>query len=376
MNLKLSFLLFLLLLNLGCSDKTQKSQESSGSNIDVTHPTEENTYPDIDKVSITREVSIDSSVFNIELIETLGDTDSNDDIFGEIVGVALSENGSIIVLDAGIKEIRIYNKSLELISRNLQEGKGPGEFQHPESIAYNNKNVFVIDRFLKLNKYRLENGVLDFTKFEILKYTPESICLNSDGVFLRGIRYDAGSEAGTKIIHKYSQKNLEYSSSYGDHYKSDLPLTVNQLSDGPIGCSDESVFYAHEYFPYVVSQSLATNEIEWVAELSSFEGLEITTEYEGGRPAVVQSIKGNVTEFISRILDVGPNHILVQSEYRNRKTRVLEAKKYVLEKATGEAVYLDVLPGEMIQYIDAEKIITSTLNGEPHLKIYHHNFQF
>ena len=89
-----------------------------------------------------------SDVRDIKLVHeiTIAENDSEDYYFGNIRDAAITNNGSVLLLDSSEKTVLVYSQKGDLITVLGEEGRGPGELLMPMSLASNpNGDILVAD---------------------------------------------------------------------------------------------------------------------------------------------------------------------------------------------------------------------------------------
>ncbi len=96
---------------------------------------------------------------HLELVMELGgDFVSEDEMFVRIVGLDVTHDGRLLVLDAGTQNLRVYDLQGALLATIGREGEGPGEFRAPGSMQLIGDTVVVWDWRLKRLSYFLLDG--------------------------------------------------------------------------------------------------------------------------------------------------------------------------------------------------------------------------
>jgi len=96
-------------------------------------------------------------VFSLEQDLAIGGEEGADYVFAEISSVAVSDDGTIFVLDQKDKNVKVFDRDGKFLSKFGKAGEGPGEFSRPISIHCTARDeIIVVDRsrrltFLKLN---------------------------------------------------------------------------------------------------------------------------------------------------------------------------------------------------------------------------------
>lgn len=260
-------------------------------------------------------------------------------VFGTIEDVATDESGRLYVLDSRYNNVRIHDASGAPLGSFGGPGGGPDEFRSPEALRRDaDGRLLVADRHNRIKVFTPRGGSYQLTGSIGLRLVPEDFCLLGGEIFVQGI-------AAEGIIHVYSPSGTRLRS-LGRPYRTANWLVRNQLSDGPIACSDEAatVVTMFKYLPLVYGFS-PTGELRWVSRLDDFRPLRMVEEVdERGRPGI--AFDGGRPHDLAESLQAVPGgFVLVQTarltprSIEDRK-EYAELRTYVISAATGEGVYV------------------------------------
>ena len=102
----------------------------------------------------------------LELAGTIGSETNEDYLFSSVRGVAVDNDDNAVVLDAIMNNLRVFDPNGTLIRKySLQEGEGPGEFQHPStfSLSHDKERVYLYD----MGNRRIT--ILDYATFDYIR---------------------------------------------------------------------------------------------------------------------------------------------------------------------------------------------------------------
>jgi hypothetical protein len=150
---------------------------------------------------------------------------------------------------------------------------------------------------------------------------------------------------GESFIHVFSAAG-EALRSFGRPYVTPNALVREQLSDGPIACSEVAgaVVTMLKYLPIVYGYS-PQGELLWTTRLSSFRSIRIVEEGNPrGLPRV--SFHGEKPHELVESMQAAPGGVivvqtaLITPRSREERKEFAELRTYVLNAATGEGVYV------------------------------------
>lgn len=170
------------------------------------------------------------------------ESDSEAVLIGNIKAVALLPSGDVVVLDDRKSELRIFGPTGAPKQRLGREGRGPGEFFHPVSLAVDDAGrIYVGDlaRAIQVfgpspSGYRYERTM------QLVEIAARSMC------FLDSLLVVQGSALGQEpILHVYDPSGRRLRS-FGALYRSPNRLLNAQFAEGPIACDRQRglVLYA------------------------------------------------------------------------------------------------------------------------------------
>lgn len=342
-------------------------------NGDINHPTAENLFEEYNINEIVNKTT--PNRFDFSKTDSIGHERKQNisHIFGKIMGVVNKKNGNHILLDSKFNEIRFYDKKLNLLKVQKKAGRGPGEFLSPQKIVMGGNYVFIMDLYHKINKYKVTDDSLTFIESLNLKFIPVDIALSENSIFVRGVKSKDFSikSNSVKIVHEYDISTFKYIESYGNSYYSNNIRVIIRLSDGPFKVFDNILIYSHEYFPYIISQDLKTQEILWVSKLINFSGAKIISgKRKDGRDFASYETVGNKSEQIISIQEWDKTNILLQTQVYNIDTKQYTINQYLIDKSTGSGIPLSFNPVEFILNLSNNEILTTNINGVPKLYKY------
>lgn len=337
------FFLVLQISFLGCSKEQQIDRDV------VYHPTEKNIPRNIDNIILKQEVRSSTEFGFLKRLEEnyisallVGDDSENDsELLGEIEDIVITNDNNLLVLDSRQNKIKIYDLNGKLIHTFGKSGRGPGEFISPESMILSmNNQLFISDRYNKINVYLYEKGIISYRDTIILNFVPEDMCTLGGFLIIRGIKQnDSGGYLGASILHVYSIESLKHVKSFGDAYKSENPLIVNQLSDGPIACDENtnSIIMMYEYLPFLYSYSL-DGRYNWISRIDGFDALTIVERFKGNRPSVSFTSKEDGSETGISMKSIYDNIVVLQTRKMINEEYIYLT--YAFTADSGRGVYL------------------------------------
>ncbi|HWK90420.1 MAG TPA: 6-bladed beta-propeller [Longimicrobium sp.] len=262
-----------------------------------------------------------------------------DQVFGNIEDIAAGEDGRLYVLDSRYNNVRIFDASGRPLASFGGPGGGPAEFRAPEALSRDRQGrILVADRHNRIKLFAPQGASYAVQGSISVRFVPEDFCLLGDAVFVQGIERDA-------FLHAFSASGQRLRS-FGAPYATANWLVREQLSDGPVACSEEAgtVVTMLKYLPVVYGYS-PQGELRWVSRLEDFRPIRITEEVNAkGKPRV--SFEGDAPYDIAESLQTAPGGLVVVQTARrtpqsNRdKLEFAELRTYVLSAATGQGVYV------------------------------------
>lgn len=359
-----------------CANKEGNDRENSSNRI---HPTREN-IPDknnIDNIISRDTLSISSNglqnianrIATSRHILTIGSADENKgEVFGLIEDIAVNSKGDILVLDQRLNNILVYNREGKYINRIGRNGRGPGEFGAVENLSLDsfNDDLYVLDRYLKIEKFRLINDKYEYNDTYHINGPSLFGCkLDSMLVYSGFIREYNG------IAHLLSTQSKNYLNSIGQSYQDNSYMVRSDLSIAPIGCNERSftIVIGFLYFPYLYAYD-HTGEVKWISQLDNFDIQQIR-ETESG--SVVHTLsKKKPYHTINNFTSISDTeYMVVQTAYYNdiNFPHYSVVYTYLISSVNGQGIFVtDKLP--VIRYADEHYFYTSEILPYPRVKVY------
>ncbi len=321
----------------------------------VRHPTEENIPPQTELASyVDREVVMTDDVNLRKAVQWLSGTEEVlrigvrdgelHEMFGNIVDVAANEGGDIFVLDYQHKSVFMYGSDGGFIQSIGQPGAGPGEFEFPEAIGTDNHGLlFVADGKLRISVFALNAGTSSLESTIALGFSPKDMCVTNGRLLLAG----AWQEQGDRYVHVLTI-NGNHVRSFGELYKSDVPLFRQGLSYGPLACSKDggSLAYMFGWLPVIYSFSQA-GESRWMSMLTDFNRSRVVSY---GASEIRYEGTGEAFDVVENAVAASAGHVLVQikritPESRQARLPHDRLSTYVFSLQSGNGTYVgDMFP--------------------------------
>ena len=102
--------------------------------------------------------------------------------FHQVGGAALRPDGTIVVLDNGSTEVRLFSKSGDFVRRFGRRGDGPGEFRPPAWMCTGGEYVVIMDQNARATFFRMDGTPEE----EVPLYGPGRPSINLIGKSPRG----------------------------------------------------------------------------------------------------------------------------------------------------------------------------------------------
>ena len=261
------------------------------------------------------------------------------EIFGDIEDVAVNGSGDIFVLDYQHKMVFVYHSDGSFKHSIGGPGAGPGEFEFPRAIGIDDQDrVIVADSKLRLSIFNPHEGAFALRPTLTLAYSPKDMCIGDGMIFLSG----AWHEQEGRYVHSYTIDG-EHVRSFGELYKSSVPLFRQGLSYGPMSCGKEaeSVQYMFGWLPVIQNYS-KTGERRWTSMFSDFDPSGVVSY---GDSEVRYEDRDKPFDIVGNIVAASANHVLVQIKHVTPESR--EARlpydrinTYVFALNSGDGVYV------------------------------------
>lgn len=316
----------------------------------VRHPTEENipsrnelaSYVGLESVS-TEDRSLRAAaewLSGANEVLRIGVSDGElYEMFGDIEDVAVNGEGDIFILDYQHKKAFIYHSDGSFKHSIGGPGAGPGEFEFPKAIGTDDQGrVIVADSKLRISIFDPHDGVFALRSTLTLAYSPKDMCIGDGMIFLSG----AWHEQEGRYVHSYTIDG-EHVRSFGELYKSSVPLFSQGLSYGPMSCGKEaeSVQYMFGWLPVIQNYS-KTGEHSWTSMFSDFDPSGVVSY---GDSEVRYEDRDKPFDIVGNIVAASANHVLVQIQHVTPESR--EARlpydrinTYVFALNSGDGVYV------------------------------------
>jgi len=254
-------------------------------------------------------------------------------VFGEIRDIATDDAGNVYVLDSQYDEIRIFSPTLKFRGKLGGPGGGPRQFRSPVAVARDTADELVVaDRANGIKMFDLRDSARTLVRTWRTEVAPDDICVMGSALFVRA----AG--ASGKLIHEFDLVSGQPVREFADAYRSDNPLVVEQMSEGPIACapSDGIVVLGYKYLPIVAAFD-STGTRRWIARIANFAPTDITeTRSPQGAPRVKIGATGDM---VATLLAV-PRHWLLLQVFRVVEDSLNESsvqqRSYLIDARSGD----------------------------------------
>lgn len=288
-------------------------------------------------------------------------------VFGMVEDVTTDETGRFFILDSRYNNVRVHNAAGAPLGSFSGPGRGPGELVSPEALERDRQGrIVVADRHNVIKFFAPRGESFAPAGTVAVRFVPEDFCLLGDRIYVQGI-------AATGMIHAFSAAGTPIRS-FGQPYRSANWLVRNQLSDGPVACSEEAgvVVTMFKYLPIVYGYS-EDGRLLWASRLEDFHAIRIVEERdERGVPEV--SFDGGKAYDLAVSLQDAPNGLVVVQTARYTPESVRDAREpaeldtYVLSAATGQGVYVgNGLP--RISAVSRERVLAGVSDPFPQVRI-------
>ncbi len=220
-----------LILSISCS---QKKSEWQG------------TIKEIDGVSVIKnpiEPMYAEDVFSLEEEIRIGEPQGSEEyVFSDLTGIAVTEDERIYALDTREVHIKVYDRLGNFVTLIGKKGQGPGELQYPTSIRISNQREIMVN---------------DSGSLQLLFFTP-------DGEFIKGI---SSAKLRNFIDPKMdSQGNVVASySNLGESFTSELKKFNSEL-EPILSIHSQELFkmpVMNPFFPEFICEVTKNDEIIW-----------------------------------------------------------------------------------------------------------------
>ncbi|MFL5383491.1 MAG: hypothetical protein ACJ8GN_13310 [Longimicrobiaceae bacterium] len=288
-------------------------------------------------------------------------------VFGMVEDVATDEAGRFFVLDSRYNNVRIHDASGTPVGSFSGPGRGPGELVSPEALERDRQGrIVVADRYNVIKFFAPRGESFALAGAIAVRFVPEDFCLLGDRIYVQGI-------AAAGMIHAFTAAGTPIRS-FGQPYRSANWLVRNQLSDGPIACSEEAgvVVTMFKYLPIVYGYS-AEGRLLWASRLEDFRPIRIVEERdERGVPEV--GFDGGEPYDLAVSLQGAPQGLVVVQTARYTPESIRNGREpavfdtYLLSAATGQGVYVgNGLP--RISAVSRERVLAGVTDPFPQVRI-------
>jgi len=291
------------------------------------------------------------------------------EMFGEIVSLALTGNGTVLVVDAANAEVRVFDYDGNLLTTFGGSGAAPGEFRDkPDNISVVDKgrSVFVLGSFgdfVTAFELQGESAVTPKGNF----YTDliaHNGCAMNGHFWVYG--YNPGSEG---VLHKFTYGG-ERVASFLEYYKSPRQYFAQRFSrNGLIACSEaHGIVALNRLNAPVVTGYREDGEMAWQVKLADFDPVqmaEYTQRSWGWHPpkpgqSMLQSIFTDPAgDFYVHYLTFG----------RPQEGRQYSGPLFKIDARTGEGTYLGMAPS-VVRGIDSGYVFSTTNSPFPQVVIH------
>lgn len=262
-------------------------------------------------------------------------------VFGNVEDIVVGEDGRLFVLDSRYNNIRIHDPAGRLLAVFGRPGRGPEEFMAPEALKRDTRGrLVVVDRHNRIKILEPQGATFRAGGNISVPFVPEDFCLLDDRIFVQGVRRAGG------VIHAFTPAG-DSLLSFGAAYRTGNWLVRNQLSDGPIACSEESgtVVMMFKYLPVVYGYA-PDGRVKWVTQLADFHPIRILEDVDGrGNPEVGFTPRPDGHDMAESLLAVPGGMVLVQATHHTPESikarrDYAEIRSYLLSASTGRGVYV------------------------------------
>ena len=275
-----------------------------------------------------------------ELIVIGDSAPGGDAFFGMVEDADRDIRGAILILDSRQNQVSVFDAHGAFLHRFGGAGDGPHEFRAPEGIEIvSSGSAVVADRHRRLKVFDFVDSSYEHTATLLVDFVPEELCAIGDDLYIQASKPDS------TIIHHVTLGGTTRRS-FGHGYLTSNLLVLNQLSDGPIGCSEDAsvVVTMMKMLPYVFGYRI-DGSIAWVTNLDDFETLPITETVNDGRPAITFGpIEAEYHAGLG-IVGLDSQYVLVQvgvHDPESARARAAYARidSYLLSATDGRGLYL------------------------------------
>lgn len=265
--------------------------------------------------------------------------DMNHEI-GRLTGLAVTGDGVLLALDAGLNTVRVIAPDGRLLSRYGRGGAGPGEFLAPSAIAYHgqSRQAFVLDpgngRILILG---FDGRTLSYRAAISVSPLAHDMCLTGDQVFLY-----SPSEDGSPPIQTFSLAG-EPTGRFGEAFgNAGGPLVRFALGGAKMACVEHAgspgegtIVLATLIRPEVVAYS-TSGSIRWRrSTLPEFKEIPLETQGRGVRMATTAHSEWHQ---VDAAFPGGRGFVAIQVRRYSVRNRPTERVTHLIDVVTGRVV--------------------------------------
>ena len=331
----------------GCDRAEVAGRVAVGGSGDVRHPTRENLpsgsalaalIPAKDGEPELR--SLAGRLARAEPLIALGAAEGTPaEVFGVVEDIAPGPDGRFWVLDSRYNNVREFSADGRLLRTVSGPGRGPDELMAPEAVERDGAGrLIVADRHNRLKIFADAGGEFHAVETVSVRFVPEDFCLLDDRIFVQ-----AATDAA--VVHGFDLSG-QPSASFAEAYRSPNALVRNQLSDGPIGCSEDAgiVAFMPKYLPVVRAYG-PDGQARWTSRIENFRPMVMTEGVdEKGQPFLDFSPPSDGFHFGSGITALPGGVLLVQvglhtPESLRERSEHAELHSYLVHAATGRGTY-------------------------------------
>lgn len=204
-------------------------------------------------------------------------------VFGQIGDVAVAADGSILVLDSRLGDVRLLSPAGTFLQTIGRAGNGPGEFARPSAIALDARGrLFVADFARRLHTFERDSrGRYAFVRTVSLPVAAEDMCFLGAELYIHGF-----DMLLTELIHRVDSSG-RILQSFGAIYRSVNPWLNHAVSAGWLACHNETgtiVFAPKGIIPEIRSYRHDGTPL-WRVRIGGF------------RPTIVEELPGGGIRF-------------------------------------------------------------------------------
>ena len=270
-------------------------------------------------------------------IATIGREDGPDAfIFGEIASVGTTPQGTVVVVDRKMQDVRLFDSGGRFLQRLGRPGQGPGEFRAPHSLLVTpNGEIWVADMQRRLTVFAPSVDGYRLARTVPTEIGIRTMCFLGDELVVNGI----------SLSDPYAIRVLDESArpirAFGRIYQSPNAFVNYQFTEGLVACdsSNDIIVYASPATVGEVRAYRRDGRAVWRTVLEDVR-THVISETEGGGVKVERSPNGahslvslNVVPGVGILLQYG----LRTAAQMAAKEPVGEILTIVLDPKTGAA---------------------------------------